>query len=214
MGEEDSREILKYFKKGKEFFRNIRTHINKNLKIAITQPTNLIIRKNYFPDDRIIRELYNETFACYYSNLMNASLTVALELLEYMTRKIYSKEFKTSFPKKHWASLLSELIEEHSKKKENKKVWILGQIDKYRDFVRNAQLHGNIAQLVDRNAKFYHNAINVFTGEKVVYPLTFKEEIHKVDDFFKAKDEIQNKGTNHCIFLINIFIVEFFIRSK
>ena len=203
--------IIKYFKDSKKFLENIKDFINKNIDSALTQETNKVIKEEYFPKDKTIRELYNEIFACYYSNLHNASLSLAMELLEYLSKKKYSEFLKTDYPKKEWAKVLSELKDYCKDKKDKIGEEILGYVDDYRKKVRNAQNHGNIIQLVEENSVFYHNAINVFTGEKVEYPLKYKKEIHGESNFLRAKDEIQNQGTNFSIFLINGFIAHFFI---
>lgn len=208
--DEKSNEILKYFETSKKFLENIKEYINKNLNSSLKQETNFKIKKEYFPDDKTIRELYNELFACYYSNLHNASLSLAMELLEYMSKKLYSIVFESKYPRKDWSMVLIELIEYFGKQKDNIGKEILQNVDNYRGKVRNAQNHGNLLQLVENNSLFYHNAINKF-GEKVEYPLKYKKEIHGESSFLKAKDEIQNQGTNASIFLINCFIIHFFV---
>ena len=206
--------IIKYFKDSKKFLGEIKLFINKNIDSALTQETNKVIKEEFFPKDKTIRELYNEIFACYYSNLHNGSLSLAMELLEYLSKKKYSEIFKTEYPKKDWAKVLNELKDYCKNNKDQIGEEILGYVDDYRKKVRNAQNYGNIIQLVEENSVFYHNAINIFTGEKVEYPLKYKKEIHGELNFFKAKDEIQNQGTNFSIFLINGFIVHFFIIQK
>ncbi|MCK4859695.1 MAG: hypothetical protein KAS87_03945 [Candidatus Omnitrophica bacterium] len=206
--------IIGYFKDSKKFLSDIKVFINNNLDLALTQETNKMIKKKFFPKDKIIRDLYNELFACYYSNLHNASLSVAMELLEYMSKKLYSKVFETEYPKKDWSVVLNKLIKYFEGKKDYIGKEILQYIDSYRKKVRNAQNHGNLLQLVEENTVFYHKAINIFTGEKTEYPLKYKKEIHGESNFLKAKDEIQNQGTNFSIFLTNAFIVHFFVIGK
>lgn len=206
-------EILKYLKDSKKFLENIKEHINKNLNLSLKQETNLVIKEEYFPDDKTIRELYNELFACYYSNLHNASLSLAMELLEYLSKKLYSIIFESKYPRKDWAIILNRLIKYFEEQKDSLSKEILQNIDNYRNKVRNAQNHGNLLQLVENNSVFYHNATNIF-GEKVKYPLRYKKEIHGELSFLKAKDEIQNQGTNASIFLINCFIIHFFVFKK
>lgn len=206
--------IIGYFQDSRKFLGNIKVFINKNLDSALTQKTNKIIKDEFFPKDRIIRELYNELFACYYSNLHNASLSIAMELLEYMSKKLYSIVFRSTYPKKDWSVILIKLINHFEEQKDITGKEILEYVDNYRKKVRNAQNHGNILQLVEENSVFYHNAINVFTGKKLEYPLKYKKEIHGESNFLKAKDEIQNQGTNFSIFLTNSFIVHFFVIGK
>lgn len=211
---ETSEEIINFFKDSEEFIKEIKLNINKNLNSSLKQGTNKIIKKEFFPHDKIIRGLYNEIFACYYSNLHNASLSLSMELLEYLSRKKYSEFFKTDYPKKCWAKVLSELKDYCRNKKDLIGEEILRYVDDYRNKVRNAQNHGNIMQLVEDNSVFYHKAINVFTKETIEYPIKYKKEIHGESNFLKAKEEIQNKGTNFSIFLTNTFIVHFFVIGK
>ena len=214
LSKKDSENILIYFKDSNNFIKDIRAFINKNLNSSLEQETNKVIKENFFPDDKIIRELYNEVFACYYSNLHNASLSISMELLEYMTRKLYSRIFPTKSPENNWSVILAKLIKHFDNKHKLVDKEIIQEIDKYREKVRNAQNHGNITQLVEENSIFYHNVINVLTGANVKISLRYKKEIHGESNFLKAKDEIQNQGTNSSLFLINSFIVHFFIQQE
>jgi hypothetical protein len=204
-------DIIKYFKSSKKFLKDIKEFINKNIDSALAQVTNIVIKEEYFPKDKIIREMYNEIFACYYSNLHNASLSLAMELLEYLSKKKYSEFFKIDYPKKRWAKVLIELRDYCKDKNDKIGKEIIRSVDGYRKKVRNAQNHGNIMQLVEKNSVFYHNALNVLTGEKIELPLKYKKEIHGESNFLRAKKEIQNQGTNFSIFLINGFITHFYI---
>ena len=203
--------ILKYLKDSKEFLRKLKKTINKNMDYILKQETQKVIKKEFFPKDKIIRELYNEIFACYYSNLHNASLSLAMELLEHLSKKKYSEFFRLDYPKKSWEGVLDKLRDYCKNNNDRMGEEILRYVNKYRDKVRNAQNHGNITQLVEENSKFYHKATNVNTGESRPLPLKYTEGIHGEGYFLKAKEKIQNQGTNFSIFLINAFIIHFFI---
>jgi hypothetical protein len=140
--------MLSYTEDGIEMIKIIKSRmIDHNFKERSKYP-NRIIKKKFLPQDTIIIELYTELFACYYSGLFHAAVSVGNELLEYMTKKKYQQCLNLeNYPKRDWHTVIEELKTYYNR--HGNKIELLELIDRVRSEYRNSQNHGNIFQLVD-----------------------------------------------------------------
>lgn len=107
---------------------------------------NRIIKNDLMPKDDIIVTLYTELFASFYSGLWNASLSVGVILLEYLSKKEYMNITQLEdYPSFDWDKVMLVLAEEYKNKARKKQ--LLELIDQIRSEVRNYQQHGDFCGL-------------------------------------------------------------------
>lgn len=195
------------------YFKDI---INKNCK-ELVKYHQRVIKSELLPDDLTIEALYAEQHLSLCAGLFNSSLSVGMELLEYMTKVQYAKLKNEEYPNnKDWKECLVFLEAEYEG--HNQKFSLLKSIDEIRDKIRNKQNHGNLLQLVDENYPMAElNLMRVFDSRQPIYTdkkVKFSDNIKDLKKAPEVLDAVHRELVHLTISLVNSFLVEFYILEK
>ncbi len=128
------------------------------------QKSHSIIKKKFLPNDPIIKSLYAEFMMTIHNGFANASILVASQLLEYMSKIELMKVTKSKeYPKIKWAKVLEELQKQNY---DERKKLLLNLVDNIKDNYRNPYSHMNLVQFINRNLKTKHWIDNIHLTEE------------------------------------------------
>lgn len=207
-------DIEDYTTDGKHECKIFEKIIHKNFNGLRNFPQR-VIKIELLPNNPTIKSLYAEELMSFYCGLFNSSLSVGMELLEYMTKVKYSEQ-KGGYTNKEWGYVICELQEKH--KDHARKIHLLTLIDEVRKNYRNSQNHGNLPQLLDKNNPMYElNLDHIFDRSKSVFTdkkLKTSKVILDQNILSAMLNDVHKEAVVYTVSLVNIFLLEFFILDS